>query len=203
MDESSPEHIGIILLAAGSSARLGEPKQLLRLEEHTLLEHSLQVAQNSAATSVVVVLGAYAEAIQKSLDSSAASVVINADWPEGMASSIRCGLKALLEINPAVRAVILMACDQPFIRPAVLNDLMETYRNSYCPIVTCRYTAAFGPPTLFDRSIFPELLALQGDTGARRILSQHADAVKAIPFPEGDFDIDTQADYQKYFSRYH
>src|SRR5688572_7308214 len=109
------ENIGVVLLAAGTSSRLGTPKQLLRYNSQTLLKHSLQMATSSNAHPVVVVLGAFAETIAKETSIGAVHVVVNADWPEGMASSIRTGVKALLETDPDVEALILMVCDQPFV----------------------------------------------------------------------------------------
>lgn len=190
-------NISVILLAAGESSRLGRPKQLLPYDGQTLLQHSLQVANASNAHPIVVVLGAHADAIKGETDNNTAHVVINAEWQEGMASSIRSGIKALVEISPSAEGAILMVCDQPFVTPSLLNDLIAAHHGTGHLIVTCGYENMFGPPTLFHKSMFPELLRLKGDTGARSVLRQHADAVEVIPFPEGNLDIDTAADYQK------
>src|SRR5215213_854940 len=99
--EKNKSNIGVILLAAGDSSRLGSPKQLLVHDGRTLLQNSLQVAHASNAHPSVVVLGANADKIKKELDGLDTQIVVNYDWQEGMASSIRCGVKALVEISPS------------------------------------------------------------------------------------------------------
>ncbi len=191
------KNIGIILLAAGESSRFGEPKQLLPYAGQTLLQHGLQVANDSIAHPIIVVLGAHADIIKKEINSGSTQVVVNAEWQEGMASSIRCGITALVGISAFTEGAILMVCDQPYINSTLLNILIETHENSSKPIIACSYAETFGPPTLFHKSIFPELLQLKGDVGARSILLQHINEVEVVLFPEGNLDIDTKADYQK------
>jgi molybdenum cofactor cytidylyltransferase len=124
-------------------------------------------------------------------------VAINAGWQEGMASSIRMGIKAITEIDPSIEGVILLVCDQPFINAGLLTNLITTHKKTNKRIVACTYENTFGPPVFFHQSFFPELLQLKGDIGARSIVQQHIDDAEAIPFPEGTYDIDTDADYQK------
>jgi molybdenum cofactor cytidylyltransferase len=188
--------IGIILLAAGDSSRLGQPKQLLLYNGQTLLQRSLHAASNSHAHPLIVVLGANANNIKKEIDNDA-HVVTNDAWKEGMASSIRCGIQTLLKISLDADGAILMVCDQPYISSAIINTLIATHQQTGKPIITCSYADTFGPPTLFHRSIFPELLQLSGDVGAKSILKQHAGNLEFVLFPEGNIDIDTQADYRK------
>jgi len=188
---------GIIILAAGSSSRLGTAKQLLPYAGTTLLQHCLQTAIASSANPIVVVLGAHANAIQENIKNTTAHVMINEEWQEGMASSIRCGIQALSKINPNVEGVILVVCDQPFVSTSLLNNLMITHQNTRKPIVACSYENTFGPPVFFHKSIFPELLLLKGDKGAKNIVKQHAGEMEAILFPEGNIDIDTADDYQR------
>jgi molybdenum cofactor cytidylyltransferase len=195
--KKSGKNIGVILLGAGASSRLGTPKQLMLYDGQTLLQHSLQVAGSSIAHPVVVVLGAHADTIKRDIDSGDAHIVVNATWQEGMASSIRYGINALVRINPFAEGAVLMVCDQPFVTASLLNDLITARQLSGNPIITCSYAGTFGPPTLFHKSIFPELLQLKGDVGARSILRQHANEVEVISFPEGSLDIDTKEDYQK------
>jgi molybdenum cofactor cytidylyltransferase len=170
---------------------------LLAFNGQSLLQHAIEEATASKAHTTVVVLGARAEQVQKEMDSSLAQVVINERWEEGMASSIQIGVKALMEIDPAAEGLILMMCDQPFVTTALLNDLVTAYQKTGKPIVTCSYADTFGPPTLFHKSIFPELLQLKGDVGARSIIKQHANEVEVVLFPQGNMDVDTEADYQK------
>jgi molybdenum cofactor cytidylyltransferase len=197
IQKNDNKNFAVILLAAGKSSRLGHPKQLLLYDGQTLLQHSLQVASASNANPIVVVLGAQADIIKKEIDQAEAHIVVNADWQEGMASSIRSGVKHLVQIFPSVEGAILMVCDQPYVTSSLLNDLIATHQNTGKPIVTCGYANTFGPPTLFHKSLFPELLQLKADVGARGILRQHTDQAEVILFPEGSLDIDTEADYQK------
>lgn len=187
---------GVIILAAGSSGRLGKPKQLLYYKGKSLLQHLMDEAKSSSANSIVVVLGANAEAIQAELQTRTIHIAINNDWKEGMASSIRCGIKALKELNPSVDAAILMVCDQPFVTTALLNNLIITHQETTKAIVTCNYDNTTGPPALFHKSIFPELLQLTGDKGARQIVEAHTNELVTVSFPEGNIDIDIAADYE-------
>jgi molybdenum cofactor cytidylyltransferase len=193
--DSDSKNIGLILLAAGASVRLGRPKQLLAYRGQSLLQHSLQAATASQAQPVVVVLGAHAEDLQKEINDANAHVVINTEWQEGMAASIRSGLAAISEMAPTAVGVILMVCDQPYVTSDLLNQLIETHRKTGKKIIACGYEDTFGPPVFFHQSLFGELLQLKGDIGARSIIRQHTDLVELIPFQQGSFDIDTEADY--------
>lgn len=176
---------------------MGRPKQLLLYKNKTLLKHALETALGSEAEPVIVVLGAEAERLQSEITEKDVHIVVNAEWQEGMASSIRCGIRALTTINPAAEGVILMVCDQPFVTASLLNNLIAAYKRTGKPVVTCSYAATFGPPGFFHRSVFEELLQLKGDMGARGVVRQHADDVELILFAEGTFDVDTESDYQK------
>jgi molybdenum cofactor cytidylyltransferase len=194
---SNEKKVGLILLAAGASERLGRPKQLLTYRGQTLLQHSLNTAIASQAQPVAVILGANSEVLKNEIKDFNAHVVMNVEWMEGMASSIRCGIQAVTEINIAVEGILLMVCDQPFVTSDLLNELIMTHKNTGKQIVACAYEASFGPPVFFHQSLFEELLQLKGDTGARSILGQHTDMVEIIPFPQGTFDVDTEADYER------
>jgi molybdenum cofactor cytidylyltransferase len=196
-EKNKEEQVGIILLAAGGSSRLGKPKQLLLYKGQTLLQNTLSVALTSNAQSVMVVLGANADILQTEITNGKIHVVVNDDWQEGMGSSIRTGVKAIAEINPSTEGVILLVCDQPFINSALLNNLITAHQKTGKEIVACTYGNTFGPPVFFHQSLFSELLQLKGDTGARSIVQKHLDNMEAIPFPEGIFDIDTKGDYEK------
>lgn len=193
--------IGIILLAGGSSSRLGSPKQLLMYEGQTLIKRMMDIASNSDADPLVLVLGANANLVQQEIGGLSHHSTINADWKEGIASSIRAGVNKILQINPLVEGVVLIFCDQPQLSADLINNLIVAHKKTGKPIVTCSYGDTFGPPTLFHKSVFGKLLELQGDLGARNILRELADSVEAISFPGGELDIDTKADYDKISKR--
>ena len=192
-----PDTIGIIMLAAGASARLGRPKQWLPYKNNTLLQHSVDAALASCAKAVVVVLGSGSETNQHEITGDKVQVVTNTEWKEGMASSIRCGIKKMRAIHPMADGGILMVCDQPFVTPALLNELVAAHQKTGKPVVACGYDDTFGPPVFFHHTLFDELLQLKGDIGARRVVRQHADLAEIIPFPEGRFDVDTEKDYER------
>jgi len=187
---------GIVILAAGASSRLGRPKQLLPYRGKTLLSHTVNEAINANADAVVVILGEEADIFRKEIDEKKVLVAVNSGWEEGMASSLRQGLETLLNSKPYIDAVILMVCDQPYISSSVLNELITTQQKTARQIVTCSYGEAIGPPALFHKKYFPDLMNLKGDAGARKIIQQNMNDVVTVPFPEGNIDIDTEEDYK-------
>jgi molybdenum cofactor cytidylyltransferase len=188
--------IGLIILAAGSSSRLGKPKQNLVFQGSTLLQRSIKAALAADCQKVLVVLGANANIIEPTIKNEPIQIVHNPDWQAGMSSSISSGLAALLKTNPQIQSVILMLCDQPFADTAIINQLIQASANNK-PLVACNYNGTIGVPALFDKSHFEELLALQGNEGAKKLLLKHANEVHTIPFPLGMIDIDTIGDFER------
>jgi molybdenum cofactor cytidylyltransferase len=192
----SANKIGVVILAAGASTRLGKPKQLLQYNNKSLLQNAIDAAIHSTAAPVVVVLGANAEQVSREIDKSTTNVLINTAWEEGMASSVRNGLNEILFFDPSIDAVIFMVCDQPFVSADVINDLINTQRETGKQIVTCTYGDAIGPPALFHKTLFHELMELKGDAGARKIIQRHSSDVATVLFEKGKIDIDTETDYR-------
>jgi molybdenum cofactor cytidylyltransferase len=189
-------HTDIIILAAGASTRLGRPKQLLPWQGITLLQHAVQTAL-TVTTQPVVVTGANEEYLATEINTGQVELVHNPHWQQGIASSIRCGLQALLNRTPSPDQVIFMVCDQPFVTAGLLLNLINEQQKSRQPIVASAYADTLGIPALFDKSMFPQLLDLEGDTGARKLIRQYGAAVASVSFPEGKIDIDTQGEYQE------
>lgn len=183
---------GLILLAAGASTRLGKPKQNLVFEGETLLQRALQTALDSVCSPVILVLPPDPDRVLPGLTGAPVTIAVNQEWKEGMASSIRCGLEQLLTIEPDVSSCIFMVCDQPYVTASVLDNLVKEHRGT---IVASTYQDTLGTPVLFDKSYFPELMQLQGQEGAKKIVMKHRQDVLTIPFPLGEVDIDTAADY--------
>lgn len=175
---------------------MGRPKQLLPYKGKSLLEHTVDIANDADAKPVIVVLGANAALLEKVVDEKKVHTVENKDWKEGMASSIRCGLNTLMNIAPLSDAVILMVCDQPYVSASLLDELIATQKNKGKLIVTSQYQNSIGPPALFYKTIFPELLELKGDAGARKIVEKYSNDVATVLFTQGNIDIDTEADYK-------
>lgn len=188
--------IGVVILAAGGSTRLGTPKQLLQYQGVSLLRRAATTALASVCTPVVVVLGASFERCLLELKDLPLLTVENSSWEDGMGSSLRLGMERLLGAGPdSLDAVVIMLCDQPLLTVAVLEALVAEYRATGCQIAASKYGQALGVPALFDRSLFPELRALAGTQGAKRILQRYPDRIHQLAFPGGEIDIDTAADY--------
>lgn len=188
-------HTDIVILAAGASTRLGQPKQLLPWQGTTLLRHAVETAL-AVATNPVVVTGANAEHLATAIDAGKVKMVYNPDWQEGIAASIRCGLRALLNRTPEPDQVIFMVCDQPFVDAPLLLELINERQNTGKSIVASAYGGTLGIPALFDKTMFPQLLDLQGDTGAKQLIKKHPDDTASVLFPQGNIDIDTVGEYE-------
>ena len=194
------QNIGIVILAAGASTRMGTPKQLLRYQEHSLLRHTIEVAIASVCRPIIVVLGAYAQLIQPEISQLPVQIVENLQWNQGMSSSIRVGIQELKTYYPEVKAVIVTLCDQPFISTEIINQLAITYHSTNQPIIACEYAETLGVPALFSDRLFWELVTLQNGEGAKQVIKKHSQEVFGISFPEGATDIDTPEEYAELFT---
>ena len=200
MSTAYSPRMAAIILAAGKSTRMGEAKQLLRLGESTVLGRTIENVRRSAVVDeIVLVLGASAEAIRRRLPASlleGLKVVVNPAYEQGMASSLRAGLSAL---DSQTSAALIVLADQPFVRPETLDQLARKYRCTPAPIVIPSYKGVRGNPVLLDRSVFAEVMALEGDTGCRAIFDNHTErTVKLEVEDEGILlDIDNQEDYER------
>ena len=186
---------GLIILAAGQSARLGKPKQKLLYKGNSLLQQAVKTALASVCKPIVVVLGAFADDILPDIESYAVQIIRNQNWDEGMASSIRAGI-AQLQKTPGITRALIMLCDQPHVDAALLNNIVQTKQQSPKGIIACAYNNTVGVPALFDKRYFDKLLSLSGNQGAKKILAAYADDTQTIPFPLGAVDIDTLEDYE-------
>jgi molybdenum cofactor cytidylyltransferase len=189
------ENIGIIILAAGPSSRFGDIKQLSFYGDKTFIYHAIVTAKK-ASQKVIVVFGAHVEKIQKEIEDIDVHFIVNKDWEEGMASSIRSGLSALLEMNPNAEAAIFMVCDQPFVSSSLINELISKHMETNKQIIASTYQGTVGTPVLFEKTFFPELLNLRGRSGAKKIIEQNTDSTITVAFPLGYVDIDTKEDYE-------
>ena len=181
----------VILLAAGASVRYGRPKQLVQFQGHSLLRHLAEVCSSSKASSVQVVLGAYAELLKHQLYGLRLQTIVNLDWNSGISSSIRFAIKNL---DRSPKALLVVLCDQPHVTSQLLNGMIETFEKTKRLIVACEYGNSLGVPALFHRKLFGELENLSGDRGAKQVIMRHRNDVASIPFPEGSIDIDTPQD---------
>lgn len=196
MQKPAIENCAIVLLAAGTSARLGSPKQLLLYKGTTLLRHAADTALETGCQSVFVILGANSELLRKELKDKPVSIVENTGWQEGMASSIRCALKHIAGTILRPDCIIFMVCDQPYVTGSLLTRLAEIRKETGKQVVASLYGDKMGTPALFHKSLFPALMELKGDRGAKQLIADNPDKVATIQFPEGITDIDTMEDYE-------
>jgi xanthine/CO dehydrogenase XdhC/CoxF family maturation factor/CTP:molybdopterin cytidylyltransferase MocA len=186
-------HIGAIILAAGASRRLGEPKQLLQIEGQTLLRRTVDAALASRCEHVAVVIGAAPEQMREELAGLPVQIVENLEWQDGLSTSVRAGLAAL---EGTVDALLFIPCDQPALDGETLDALIAAHEKNGKPIVVSSYGEAWGAPMLVARKYWHELKSLEGDRGAQPIAYRHTGEVETVAFPEGACDIDTRADYE-------
>ncbi len=187
--------VAAIILAAGASRRLGEPKQLLRFKQETLLDRAIRSAADAGASPIFVVVGAHWERLSNAVNLGSANLVLNEKWEEGIASSLRSGLIALEARSANSEGALLMTCDQPFLDSAHLRCLIESFaEHRGTRIIASSYAGTVGTPAIFPAAIYSRLRALQGERGARVVLAEERENLVCIPFEHGEIDIDLPAD---------
>ena len=175
-----------VLLAAGGARRFGSQKLVHPVGGAPLVRRAAEALLATSVDAVVVVVGSEAPRVRTALDGLTLHVVAAEEWERGMSASIRRGIGAL---DPEVGAAILALGDQPAVGAAIIDPLVAAWRGGRGPIVAPRFRRAVRPPVLFDRSLFGELAALEGDRGARAVLETAPARVHVV-----DFDDDEPAD---------
>lgn len=186
--------IAAVVVAAGSSSRLGQPKQLLMVDGEPMLQRAIRLAGEAGASPLLAVLGAHQEMIERGVDFTAARIVVNHGWQEGIASSIRAGIEALRGEVPDAPGVMLLASDQPRVTAQHLRRMIVRFAQSQGAAVASFYAGTRGVPAIFPRTAFPDLMALHGDKGARGLLQRPPWPVEEVPFEGGEVDIDRPED---------
>jgi molybdenum cofactor cytidylyltransferase len=203
MTAQNRRRVAAVVLAAGRSARMGQVKQLLPLGDGTVLEQTLASVRSAGVDEVVLVLGCEAEAIRRQLPAEAldrVQVVINPEYESGMASSLRAGLAA---VGPEAEAALIVLGDQPFVRAGTIRQIIEQYwvssSASGAEIVIPFYQRQRGNPVLLGRRLFPEAMALTGDTGCRAIFGRHPELIAQVEVDDPGIliDIDSREDYER------
>jgi molybdenum cofactor cytidylyltransferase len=182
------KQVAALVLAAGASRRLGSPKQMAMLGGETLLERSVRAAREAGLMPILVVVGAEWESVLARSSLGDVVTIVNEEWAEGMASSIRLGVRALELAGAEVRGVLLMACDQP----AVTGQHLQLVTAGDGEVRGSRYAGGTGVPAYFPSEYFDRLKALRGDAGARALL---VDA-RSVELVGGEMDVDTAEDLE-------
>ena len=185
------DSLHILVLAAGASVRLGQPKQLVRVGGRPALHSVVSQATAIAGLAVTVVIGAHAAQLTHLLQHSGVSLVVNRNWEEGMASSIRFGVSCL---PPACDAVLIQLGDQVAVTADDLRRLVSAWRGEDSVVAAASYQGTVGVPAIFPRWCFSELSQLRGDVGAKSILARYRDRLARVVMPNAALDLDTAED---------
>lgn len=183
-----------LVLAAGSSTRMGRSKQLLTFGGESMLTRTVRIIQEASVENVLVVLGDRADEHRQHIHPLRVEVIINPIWNRGIGSSLKAGL-AHIEDHYHPDAVIIAVCDQPFLSSNVIRSLIEQYQTGRNSIVAAEYRGGPGVPAVFDKIHFPRLRNLPDHQGAKPIIQENLTTTCLIPFAGGDFDLDTPDDY--------
>jgi len=195
--ESNSVGVGAVILAAGSSSRMGSPKQILQFRGESLLRRAALAALGAGCGPVIVVTGAYAELSRRELDGLDVREALNPYWATGMASSIRAGVEVLVSANADADAAVLLLCDQPHVTADIISGLVAAHRATGKLVVASTYGGSFGVPALFSSALFAELTRLEGRDGAKQMIKRHASEAHFLPFPCGEVDVDTPDDFRR------
>jgi molybdenum cofactor cytidylyltransferase len=195
-------NVAIIILAAGASTRMGQPKQLLDINGKSLIRHITEVVLNTSCFPITVVLGANRHLIIGELDNIPITVIDNPKWEDGMSGSIKMGLIGAYMTTKAIEAAIFLTADMPYITKEVIETMIQkASETADCQVVACQYDSQMGIPVLFKREVFNDLLDLTGEQGAKKVIMKHLDKTQSVDFPAGKYDLDTMVDYQNYLNR--
>ncbi|BCM93386.1 purine catabolism protein PucB [Abditibacteriota bacterium] len=192
--------VAAVVLAAGSSSRLGQPKQLIEFEGQTLIRRTVGTVIASMVDLVVVTTSVNGIGFEEELEGMKWTRAVVENPQLGQSESVKAGLHAV-EARGGFDAILLTPCDLPLLSISHLNELIATYQSGKWDIVASRYGGTLGAPLIVGRELWPELHELRGDVGVRKILPAHLQTTAAVMWEEGKFDIDTPKDIKMLTSR--
>jgi len=185
--------ITAVVLAAGSSTRMGQNKLLLELDGEALVRRAVRAAVEGGVDRVVVVVGHDEERVRAQLVGLPCAVVVNPDHARGVGTSVHAGVRCA---SGEADAVVIMLADMPFVDAAMVSALVERYRATAAPLVVSHYGDVQAPPTLYDRSLFGELLSIDDERCAKQVVRRHQGGAQVVSWPPGALqDVDVPADY--------
>ena len=184
-----------VLLAAGTSSRMGSNKMLFELDGESVLRGAARRALTAGVSPLLVVLGHEADRAERELAGLPCQVVINPIYEQGINSSLKAGVSA---VPAEAQAALVMLADMPFVTPEMLAGLIARYRSSDAPLVISDYEGVNAPPMLYDRSLFGELLAMTGEGCGRQVVKRHRDEAEVLSWPASALaDLDVPEDYER------
>lgn len=192
----TPAKIGVLILAAGASSRMGEPKQLLPWKGRPLLAHVLKECAGIEPRILGVVLGAYGERINSAIKGGVHHTYINPDWELGQGSSVSFGSHKLIEQEPGLDAILITLADQPLVDTPLLEKLIATAKENPGSAVAVSYPQGFGVPAIFPRPFFSHLQDLNPASGAKHLLRMPGTRVVGVDGQQKTKDVDTPSEYQ-------
>jgi molybdenum cofactor cytidylyltransferase len=192
--------IGAIVLAAGSSSRMGRTKQLISLGGQSLVRRAAMAAIDGGCDPVTVVTGSHEAVVVEALKGLKVRIASNAAWELGMGTSLRAGLADLRAADSDLAAVAVILCDQPNVSSDLIRRLLDAFATGRKPMAACEYAGTIGPPCCFDRSMFPALVNISDQHGAKTLLLAHPADVAHVPWEEGGVDLDTEEDCRSFFN---
>jgi molybdenum cofactor cytidylyltransferase len=193
---AEPQVAGVVL-AAGSSTRMGENKLLLAIDGQTLVRRAVRAAIDGGLDPVIVVLGHEAERVRRELDGFAVRAIVNPAHEAGMGTSVQAGIAEVASGTDAAAGVIVLA-DMPFVTAAMLGELAARHRSTGAPMVISRYGDVNAPPMLYARPLFAELLALPGEACGKEMVRRHKHEAFVARWPEAALaDVDVPDDYRR------
>lgn len=185
-----------VVLAAGTSTRMGRNKLFMEIEGETLVRRVVGRAAKAGVDPLIVVLGHEAELVQQALEGIRYRPVLNPDYARGVNSSLRAGIQAAAETS--ARAAVVVLADMPFVTTAMIETLVEKYRGSYASLVISDYDGVNAPPMLYDRSLFGELAASEGQGCGKHVVKRHRHEAESASWPvEALTDLDAPEDYER------
>jgi molybdenum cofactor cytidylyltransferase len=190
------EEIAILILAAGPSSRLGQPKQQLLIDGSPLLVRTVATALESNIGKVYVVIGYDEEAHRKLMNERNVEIIFNPEWKKGMGNSLKVGLNFLTQ-NNGLKGILVMVCDQPLLTSTHLQELTHAFKQTKSDIVASYYTGTAGVPALFSKALFRELQLIADTEGAKKVIQHNLHKASTVPFEGGAIDIDTPEDYEQ------
>jgi molybdenum cofactor cytidylyltransferase len=191
------DQVAAVILAAGSSTRMGQNKLLMALDGETMVRRAARAALAAGLDPVIVVLGHEAERVRGELAGLACRTVVNPDHMLGKGTSLQVGIREARALPEAGAAVVILA-DMPFVTSAMLAALVERRRAAGAPMVVSRYGEVNAPPMLYGRALFDEMLALPGEACGKEMVRRHKQEAATMLWPEAALaDVDVPEDYRR------
>lgn len=199
--ENKNAKIAFLLLAAGASSRMGQPKQLLPWKDSTFLEHTISQVKNIPNLDIFVLLGANHQVILDKVKLNPSSYIIHFNWKNGMGNSLAFGVQYIVANDCNYEAILVATVDQPLIKVNEYKLLIKRYIQNK-NIISCSYKNNVGVPAIFPKKYFNKLQQLEGDRGAKKIIIEHIKECETIDFGDKIVDIDTLEQYKQLYRKH-